>query len=53
MSDAGFGRVVVVVVVVVNFVAGVVMGSGDANVTFFSSLDGEPRSIANLSRVKV
>lgn len=49
MSDAGFGLVVVVVV----FVAGAGAGSGDAGVTFFSFLGGEPRFIANLSRVRV
>ena len=47
MSDAGFGLVVVV------FVAGAGAGSGDAGVTFFSFLGGEPRFIANLSRVRV
>jgi hypothetical protein len=47
VSDAGFGLVVVV------FVAGAGAGSGDAGVTFFSFLGGEPRFIANLSRVRV
>ena len=47
MSEAGFGVVAVV------FVADVGAGSGDAGVTFFSFLGGEPRFIANLSRVRV
>lgn len=47
MSDAGFGLVVVV------FVAGAGAGSGDAGVTFLTFLGGEPRFIANLSRVRV
>jgi hypothetical protein len=56
VSLAGGCGVLVVVVVVVVFVCvagGSAGAGGDAGATFFSFLGGEPRFMANLSRVRV